>query len=230
MSPRDRKYPNGGRSGRATKCGYWKATGKDRTISCNSRSVGLKKTLVYYKGRAPAGERTDWVMHEYCLDEEELKRCPSAQDYYVLYKVFKKSGPGPKNGEQYGAPFQEGDWAEDDCVSFSGFLNQEDVAKEVDVSPINNNIANSVPQGQDDIDELLKKITDNPVFPDEAVFVQPLTVNYSYTFDEVIAEKENERILVNHCSGEVSLPRSEHGASQQSAFKCASQLCPTAVS
>lgn len=36
------------------------------------------------------------------------------QDYYALYKVYKKSGPGPKNGEQYGAPFKEEEWAEDD--------------------------------------------------------------------------------------------------------------------
>lgn len=35
------------------------------------------------------------------------------QDYYALYKVYKKSGPGPKNGEQYGAPFKEEDWADD---------------------------------------------------------------------------------------------------------------------
>ena len=105
FSPRDRKYPNGSRANRATRQGYWKATGKDRTIACNSRNVGIKKTLVFYRGRAPTGQRTDWVMHEYILEEDELKRCQNVHDYYVIYKVFKKSGPGPKNGEQYGAPF-----------------------------------------------------------------------------------------------------------------------------
>nr|XP_043614439.1 NAC domain-containing protein 17-like [Erigeron canadensis] len=114
FSPRDRRYPFGGRSNRATVNGYWKATGKDRIINCNSRSVGIKKTIVYYQGRAPSGQRTDWVMHEYVLHKEELKRCRCTQPCYVLYKLFKKSGPGPKNGEQYGAPFVEEEWVNDD--------------------------------------------------------------------------------------------------------------------
>ena len=93
FSPRDRKYPNSGRTNRATRYGYWKATGKDRNIMYNSRAVGVKKTLVFYRGRAPQGERTDWVMHEYTLAEEELARCKDCKVsfscvFYVLSFLF----------------------------------------------------------------------------------------------------------------------------------------------
>ncbi|KAI3462228.1 hypothetical protein Pfo_018891 [Paulownia fortunei] len=101
FSPRDRKYPNGSRTNRATKAGYWKATGKDRKVNSQMRAVGMKKTLVYYRGRAPHGARTDWVMHEYRLDERECETPTGLQDAYALCRVFKKSLNSPKIGDHY---------------------------------------------------------------------------------------------------------------------------------
>uniref|UniRef100_K7N4G2 NAC domain-containing protein n=1 Tax=Glycine max TaxID=3847 RepID=K7N4G2_SOYBN len=74
FSALDKKYGNGGRMNRATSKGYWKATGNDRPVRHDQRTVGLKKTLVFHSGRAPDGKRTNWVMHEYRLVEEELER------------------------------------------------------------------------------------------------------------------------------------------------------------
>lgn len=85
FGPRDRKYPNGFRTNRATKAGYWKSTGKDRRVSSQNRPVGMKKTLVYYRGRAPQGIRTDWVMHEYRLDDKECEETSGIQVVVCLF-------------------------------------------------------------------------------------------------------------------------------------------------
>lgn len=108
--PRDKKYANGCRTNRSTPNGFWKATGKDRTIVLNTRLVGMKRTLIFHEGKAPRGDRTDWVMYEYRMEDNELDVAGFSKDAYVLCKIFKKSGIGPKLGEQYGATFNEEEW------------------------------------------------------------------------------------------------------------------------
>ncbi|KAM7268805.1 hypothetical protein ACFE04_010971 [Oxalis oulophora] len=95
---RDRKYPTGLRTNRATDAGYWKATGKDKEIYKAKQLVGMKKTLVFYKGRAPKGEKTNWVMHEYRLEGKySIYNLPkTAKNEWVICRVFQKSSNGKK--------------------------------------------------------------------------------------------------------------------------------------
>ena len=67
---RDRRYASGSRANRSTKTGYWKATGKGHPTQepSSGELSGLRKTLVYYGGRAPSGNKTGWVMHEFRLN------------------------------------------------------------------------------------------------------------------------------------------------------------------
>ncbi|XP_059664538.1 protein CUP-SHAPED COTYLEDON 1-like [Cornus florida] len=85
---RDRKYPTGMRTNRATEAGYWKTTGNDKEIFRAAVLVGMKKTLVFYRGRAPKGEKTNWVMHEYRLESKQSFK-PSKEEW-VVCRVFHK--------------------------------------------------------------------------------------------------------------------------------------------
>ncbi|KAF9618701.1 hypothetical protein IFM89_002396 [Coptis chinensis] len=96
FSLRDRKYPTGLRTNRATEAGYWKATGKDKEIYSASNGpflLGMKKTLVFYKGRAPRGEKTKWVMHEYRLVGDFSSR-HTCKDEWVICRIQHKVSGG----------------------------------------------------------------------------------------------------------------------------------------
>ncbi|XP_010087146.2 NAC domain-containing protein 21/22 isoform X2 [Morus notabilis] len=93
-SQRDRKYATGLRTNRATASGYWKATGKDRPVlrkGGGGALVGMRKTLVFYQGRAPKGRKTDWVMHEFRLEGSLVTKLSSFKEDWVLCRVFYKS-------------------------------------------------------------------------------------------------------------------------------------------
>ncbi|GJN06092.1 hypothetical protein PR202_ga23780 [Eleusine coracana subsp. coracana] len=94
-SRNDRKYPTGHRANRATDAGYWKATGKDKEIyhgiSTEPVLVGMKKTLVFYKGRAPRGVKTNWIMHEYRLPHHLWSGLNYVQRVWAVCRVFHKS-------------------------------------------------------------------------------------------------------------------------------------------
>ncbi|KAG6495525.1 NAC domain-containing protein 7-like [Zingiber officinale] len=88
FSHKDKKYPTGTRTNRATTAGFWKATGRDKPIYTNNNLIGMRKTLVFYRGRAPNGLKSDWIMHEYRLETNE--NAPPQEEGWVVCRVFKK--------------------------------------------------------------------------------------------------------------------------------------------
>ncbi|KAK8705424.1 hypothetical protein V6N13_049042 [Hibiscus sabdariffa] len=94
FSPRDRKYPNGSRPNRAAGSGYWKATGADKPVG-KPKPVGIKKALVFYTGKAPKGEKSNWIMHEYRLadvDRSARNKNSLRLDDWVLCRIYNKKG------------------------------------------------------------------------------------------------------------------------------------------
>ncbi|KAF5184613.1 Fez-like protein [Thalictrum thalictroides] len=99
--PRDRKYRNSARPNRVTGAGFWKATGTDRPIysSEGNKCIGLKKSLVFYRGRAAKGIKTDWMMHEFRLPsltdsappKRPLDKSFPANDSWAICRIFKKT-------------------------------------------------------------------------------------------------------------------------------------------
>ncbi|KAK7362293.1 hypothetical protein VNO77_04403 [Canavalia gladiata] len=100
--PRDRKYRNSARPNRVTGAGFWKATGTDRPIysSEGCKCIGLKKSLVFYKGRAAKGVKTDWMMHEFRLPSlshsssspnKHLDNIIPPNESWAICRIFKKT-------------------------------------------------------------------------------------------------------------------------------------------
>ncbi|KAF0895599.1 hypothetical protein E2562_013908 [Oryza meyeriana var. granulata] len=96
FSYKDRKYPSGTRTNRATAAGFWKATGRDKPVASTrspSAVIGMRKTLVFYRGRAPNGTKTDWIIHEYRLvadHQHQHQQQHQEQEGWVVCRAFQK--------------------------------------------------------------------------------------------------------------------------------------------
>ncbi|XP_068656590.1 transcription factor JUNGBRUNNEN 1-like [Aristolochia californica] len=98
---RGRKYRNSIRPNRVTGSGFWKATGIDRPINSSQahNCIGLKKSLVFYRGSAGKGSKTDWMMHEFRLppaDGEKNSKSTTKNtqeaEVWTLCRIFKRTG------------------------------------------------------------------------------------------------------------------------------------------
>nr|XP_043612151.1 NAC domain-containing protein 90-like [Erigeron canadensis] len=94
--PRQENEARGGRTSRLTTSGYWKATGSPSVVySSGNRGIGIKRTLVFYSGRAPTGRKTKWKMIEYKAFQEEpssnTNRNPKLIHDLSLCRIYIKS-------------------------------------------------------------------------------------------------------------------------------------------
>ncbi|KAG8655095.1 hypothetical protein MANES_04G002000v8 [Manihot esculenta] len=97
FTPRQEREARGGRPNRTTETGYWKATGSPGYVySSDNRVIGVKKTMVFYKGKAPAGRKTKWKMNEYRAIEEVADSyntaVPMLRHEFSLCRVYVISG------------------------------------------------------------------------------------------------------------------------------------------
>ncbi|KAF9612417.1 hypothetical protein IFM89_039450 [Coptis chinensis] len=73
---------------KATECGYWKVTGECHRISTNSSTIGSRLTLEFYTGQPPYGIKTNWVMHDYRINQKGLCEISNAKVFPSLCRVF----------------------------------------------------------------------------------------------------------------------------------------------
>ncbi|KAJ0043292.1 hypothetical protein Pint_17721 [Pistacia integerrima] len=98
---RGRKYRNSVRPNRVTGSGFWKATGIDKSVYSEGGEgrdcIGLKKTLVYYRGSAGKGTKTDWMMHEFRFPPNDNSTASNAKttlqeaEVWTICRIFKRN-------------------------------------------------------------------------------------------------------------------------------------------
>lgn len=150
---KEAKYVKGRRANRATGAGYWKATGKEKQVAVSVPApapkggerqavvVGMKRSLVFYRGKAPSGQKTDWVMHEYRLAGAGLAPCRRAQgsdapaqpsEGWVLCRLFRKkkgAATAADRADTSESPRDPVDDAESSGVQFIDFFARADALR-----------------------------------------------------------------------------------------------------
>lgn len=92
FTPMQEREARGGRTNRLTETGYWKATGSPSDVyTSQNLRIGRIKTMVFYKGRAPNGTKTNWKMHEYKLFDNHHAANPQLKEQFSLCRIYQRS-------------------------------------------------------------------------------------------------------------------------------------------
>ncbi|URD96668.1 (No apical meristem) protein [Musa troglodytarum] len=92
------RSPEGGCEIKVTRSGYWRPT-DDAKIYTGTSTIGRKTTLEFCKGKAPFGERTGWMMHEYQVEQHKLNGYIYSKDSSCLYRIFLQTDRSRSQGE-----------------------------------------------------------------------------------------------------------------------------------
>ncbi|KAK7312656.1 hypothetical protein VNO77_36694 [Canavalia gladiata] len=96
FTPGQEREARGGRPSRTTTSGYWKATGSPGYVySSDNKVIGMKKSMVFYKGKAPTGRKTKWKMNEYRaiqVSNNSSTHIPQLRREFSLCRVYVISG------------------------------------------------------------------------------------------------------------------------------------------
>jgi len=87
--------------------GYWKPSGKERQIVACGRTVGIKRTLVFYEINKSSSNcnKTRWSMTEYCLAGFASTKLFGEWAVYIVYE--RKGSKGRKQRKSRGRDDEE---------------------------------------------------------------------------------------------------------------------------
>ncbi|XP_057827412.2 NAC domain-containing protein 71 isoform X1 [Cryptomeria japonica] len=194
FSPCDWKYRGGSVDNIATEAGYWKITGSCHTVHSQSILTGVRNTLCFYKGRLPHGEKTESIMHEYHIDENEFKTGAALQSAFVLCHVLRRYELPAKSGGLQNTEIEKFDSSPKSRIRSCGEDKSEDGSK-----------LDSMPNGLGSNSEfgwLPPSNNDFPQVPDDISFTRP-EATYGYLtgeeMDEYIEQTEIIEEILQAC-------------------------------
>ncbi|PIN06914.1 hypothetical protein CDL12_20533 [Handroanthus impetiginosus] len=107
FTPREKRYKNGKRPSRAAGTGFWKATGANKPVLVEDRrtTIGWKNVLVFHEGGPQNGSKTNWIMHEFKVEQPQTSRNQRDADDmklddWVMCRIYKKDNRVGENNQR----------------------------------------------------------------------------------------------------------------------------------